>query len=53
MGTEAELKLELTTEGLRKLRASRVLPRNAQTEEQLTSIYFDTPKHKPLIVMEG
>ena len=46
MGTETELKLELTTEGLRKLRASRVLPRNTRTEEQLTSSYFDTPKHK-------
>ena len=46
MRKEIELKFEVTPRDLRKLRAARVLRRKPLTEENLVSVYFDTPKHK-------
>jgi inorganic triphosphatase YgiF len=45
MRKEIELKFEVTPRDLRKLRAARVLRRKPLTEENLVSVYFDTPKH--------
>jgi|SRR5580704_3422570 inorganic triphosphatase YgiF len=45
MRKEIELKFEVTRRDLRKLRAARVLRRKPLTEENLVSVYFDTPKH--------
>ena len=46
MRKEIELKFEVTPRDLRKLRAARVLRRKPLKEENLVSVYFDTPKHK-------
>ena len=46
MRKEIELKFQMTPRDLRKLRAARVLRRKPLTEENLVSVYFDTPKHK-------
>ena len=45
MRKEIELKFEVTPRDLRKLRAARVLRRKPVKEENLVSVYFDTPKH--------
>jgi adenylate cyclase class IV len=46
MRKEIELKFEVTPRDLRKLRGARVLRRKGLKEENLVSVYFDTPKHK-------
>jgi triphosphatase len=46
MGNEIELKFEVAPRELRKLKAARVLHRKPPKEENLLSVYFDTPKHK-------
>jgi inorganic triphosphatase YgiF len=46
MRKEIELKFQMTPRDLRKLRTARVLRRKPLTEENLVSVYFDTPKHK-------
>jgi triphosphatase len=46
MRKEIELKFEVTPQDLRKLRGARVLRRKPLKEEDLVSVYFDTPKHK-------
>jgi inorganic triphosphatase YgiF len=46
MGNEIELKFEVAPRGLRKFKAARVLHRKPPKEENLLSVYFDTPKHK-------
>jgi hypothetical protein len=46
MRKETELKFEVTPRDLRKLRGARVLRRKPPKEENLVSVYFDTPKHK-------
>jgi inorganic triphosphatase YgiF len=46
MRKEIELKFEVTPRDLRKLRGARVLRRKPLKEEDLVSVYFDTPKHK-------
>jgi triphosphatase len=46
MGNEIELKFEVAPRELRKLKAARVLRRKPPKEENLLSVYFDTPKHK-------
>src|ERR1700733_8561967 len=46
MGNEIELKFEVAPRGLRKFKAARVLHRKPPKEENLISVYFDTPKHK-------
>jgi inorganic triphosphatase YgiF len=46
MGTEIELKFDVSPQDLRKLRAARILHRKPRKEEELTTVYFDTPKHK-------
>ena len=46
MGDEIELKFEVATRDLRKLKAARGLRRKPLKEETLVSVYFDTPKHK-------
>ena len=45
MRKEIELKFEVTPRDLRKLRGARVLRRKPLKEEDLVSVYFDTPKH--------
>ena len=46
MGTETELKFEVAPQDLRKLKAAPALHRKPPKEENLISVYFDTPKHK-------
>jgi len=46
MGTETELKFEVAPQDLRKLKAAPALHRKPAKEENLISVYFDTPKHK-------
>src|SRR6516164_9578686 len=46
MGTETELKFEVAPQDLRKLKAAPALHRRPTKEENLISVYFDTPKHK-------
>src|SRR3984957_13643096 len=46
MGKEIELKFQVLPRELRKLKAARTLHRKSSTEEDLVSVYFDTPKHK-------
>jgi hypothetical protein len=46
MGTETELKFEVAPQDLRKLKAAPALRRKPAMEENLISVYFDTPKHK-------
>jgi triphosphatase len=46
MGTETELKFEVALQDLRKLKAAPTLHRKPPKEENLISVYFDTPKHK-------
>ena len=46
MRTEIELKFEVAPQGLRRLQAARVLHRKPLKKEELTSVYFDTPKSK-------
>ena len=46
MGIETELKFEVAPQDLRKLKASLVMSRKPSTEENLLSVYFDTPDHK-------
>jgi len=46
MGTETELKFELAPQDLRKLKAARALHRKLSKEENLISVYFDTPRHE-------
>jgi triphosphatase len=46
MRKEIELKFEVTPRDLRKLKAARVLHRKPPKEENLLSVYFDTPKYK-------
>jgi triphosphatase len=45
MCKETELKFQVTPRDLRKLRAARALRRKPLNEENLVSVYFDTPKH--------
>jgi inorganic triphosphatase YgiF len=45
MRKEIELKFEMTPRDLRKLRGARVLRRKPLKEENLVSVYFDTPRH--------
>ena len=45
MPKETELKFEVTPRDLRKLRAARILQRKPLKEEDLVSVYFDTPEH--------
>ena len=44
MGNEIELKFLVAPRELRKLKAARVLHRKPPKEENLVSVYFDTPK---------
>ena len=46
MGNETELKFEVALQDLRKLKAARTLNRGKPKQENLVSVYFDTPKHK-------
>ena len=46
MGTETELKFEVAPQDLRKLKAAPALRRKPPKEENLISVYFDTPKHE-------
>jgi triphosphatase len=46
MGDEIELKFEVASQDLRKLRAARTLRRKPSKEESLVSVYFDTRKRK-------
>src|SRR6516164_776552 len=46
MGKETELKFEVAPHHLAKLRTAPVLRRRPQKEEDLLSVYFDTPKHE-------
>ena len=46
MGTETELKFEVAPQDLRKLKTAPALHRKPPKEENLISVYFDTPKHK-------
>ena len=46
MDKEIELKLEVPPQELRRLKGWRVLSRKAPGEQDLSSVYFDTPKHK-------
>src|SRR3974377_2183380 len=46
MGTETELKFDVAPQDLRKLKAAPALHRKPAKEENLISVYFDTPKHK-------
>jgi inorganic triphosphatase YgiF len=46
MGNETELKFEVAPQDLRKLKSVRALHQGAPKEENLVSVYFDTPKHK-------
>jgi inorganic triphosphatase YgiF len=46
MGKEIELKLEVPPQELRRLRGWRALSREDPDEQDLASVYFDTPKHK-------
>ena len=44
MGKETELKFEVAPQDLVKLRTAPALRRKPQKEEDLLSVYFDTPK---------
>lgn len=46
MGNETELKFEVAPQDLRKLKAARTLHRGKPKQDNLVSVYFDTPKHK-------
>ena len=46
MGKEIELKLEVPPQELRRLKGCRALSRKGAGEQDLVSVYFDTPKHK-------
>jgi inorganic triphosphatase YgiF len=46
MATETELKFVVAPQDLRKLKAAPALHRKPAKEENLISVYFDTPKHK-------
>jgi inorganic triphosphatase YgiF len=46
MGKEIELKLEVPPQELRRLKGWRTLSRKGAGEQDLASVYFDTPKHK-------
>ncbi len=46
MGTETELKFDVAPQDLWKLKAARALQQKPAKEEDLVSVYFDTPKHK-------
>lgn len=46
MGIETELKFEVAPQDLRKVKAAQPLHREPPTEEDLVSVYFDTPKHE-------
>ena len=46
MGTETELKFDVAPQDLRKLKAAPALHQKPAKEENLISVYFDTPKHK-------
>jgi triphosphatase len=46
MGKEIELKFRVLPGELRKLKAARTLRGKSSKEEDLVSVYFDTPKHK-------
>jgi triphosphatase len=46
MGNEIELKFRVLPGELRKLKAARTLHGKPSKEENLVSVYFDTPKHK-------
>ena len=43
---ETELKLQVMARDLRKLRSARAFRRKPLKEENLVSVYFDTPKHQ-------
>ena len=43
---ETELKLQVMARDLRKLRSARAFRRKPLKEENLVSVYFDTPKHR-------
>jgi triphosphatase len=42
---ETELKLQVISRDLQKLRTTRAFRRKSRWEEDLVSVYFDTPKH--------
>lgn len=44
MGTETELKFEVAPQDLLKLKAERAMHGKPPKEENLISVYFDTPK---------
>jgi triphosphatase len=46
MGNETELKFEVAPQDLLKLKAARILNRGTPKQENLVSVYFDTPNHK-------
>src|SRR5580704_15628958 len=46
MGNEIELKFEVAPRELRKLKVVRYSRGRPPKEENLVSVYFDTPKHK-------
>jgi hypothetical protein len=46
MGNETELKFEVALQDLLKLKAARILNRGTPKQENLVSVYFDTPNHK-------
>ena len=46
MGKEIELKLEVPPQELRRLKGWRALSRKGPGEQDIASVYFDTPKHK-------
>jgi triphosphatase len=46
MGNEIELKFEVVRRELQKLKAVRYPRGRPRKEENLVSVYFDTPKHK-------
>ncbi len=45
MGIQTELEFEVAPQDLRKLKATRALQRKPPKEENLVSVYFDTPEH--------
>jgi triphosphatase len=46
MGNETELKFEINSRDLRKLKAAPLLHRKPWKKEKLVSVYFDTTSHK-------
>jgi triphosphatase len=46
MGKEIELKFEVPPQDLRRLKDWRALSGKGSGEQDLATVYFDTPKHK-------